>query len=144
MHKAYPSDTITPPPNPATQVATSDTTYQSVIEACQYLGLFTKIADAAGKHLSVASFTKAGYGLKNATIPGMGGPISFAPGQPYAIGPVTIVHYNPKTETLVPTGSTQWRARAGEQSSEAAPPRGGLPWSPERGRGVRSGPSATT
>ena len=107
VHKAYPSDTITPPPNPATQVATSDTTYQSVIEACQYLGLFTKIADAAGKHLSVASFTKAGYGLKNATIPGMGGPISFAPGQPYAIGPVTIVHYNPKTETLVPTGSTQ-------------------------------------
>ena len=48
VHKAYPSDTITPPPNPATEVATVDTTYQSVIEACQYLGLFTKIADAAG------------------------------------------------------------------------------------------------
>ena len=74
VHKAYPSDTITPPPNPATQVATTDTTFQSVIEACQYLGLFAKIADAAGKHLTVASFTKAGYGLKNATIPGMGGP----------------------------------------------------------------------
>jgi hypothetical protein len=107
VHKAYPSDTITPPPNPATQVATADTTYQSVIEACQYLGLFTRIADAAEKHLSVASFTKAGYGLKNATIPGMGGPISFGPGKPYAIGPVTIVSYNPKTETLVPSGSTK-------------------------------------
>jgi ABC-type branched-subunit amino acid transport system substrate-binding protein len=106
VHKAYPSDTITPPVNPNTQVASTDTTYQSVIEACQYLGLFTKIADATGKHLTVASFTKAGYGLKNATIPGMGGPISFGPHQPYAVGPVTVVSYDPKTQTLVPASST--------------------------------------
>ena len=106
VHKAYPSDTITPPVNPNTQVASNDTTYQSVIEACQYLGLFTKIAAAAGKHLTVASFTKAGYRLKNASIPGMGGPISFAPGQPYAVGPVTVVTYDAKTQTLVPASST--------------------------------------
>ena len=106
VHKAYPSDTITPPVNPNTQVASTDTTYQSVIEACQYLGLFTKIAAAAGKHLTVASFTKAGYALKNASIPGMGGPISFAPGQPYAVGPVTVVTYDAKTQTLVPASST--------------------------------------
>ena len=85
-HKAYPSDKITPPVNPNTRPASTDTTFQSVIEACQYMGLFTKIADAAGKNLTVASFTKAGYGLKNVTIPGMGGPISYGPGQPYAIG----------------------------------------------------------
>jgi hypothetical protein len=106
VHKAYPTDTITPPPNPNTQVAGTDTTYQSVIEACQYMGLFTAIADAAGKNLTVASFTKAGYGLRKATIPGMGGPISFAPGQAYAVGPVTIVTYNPKTQTLVPVSSS--------------------------------------
>ncbi len=106
VHKAYPSDTITPPPNPATQVATTDTTYQSVIEACQYLGLFVKIADAAGKNLNVASFTKAGYALKDATIPGMGGPISFGPGQPYALGAASVVHYDTKTQTLVPGSST--------------------------------------
>jgi hypothetical protein len=105
VHKAYPSDTITPPVNPSTQPASTDTTFQSVIEACQYLGLFTKIADATGKSLTVASFTKAGYGLKNATIPGMGGPISFGPGQPYAVGPVTVVTYDPKTQTLVPASS---------------------------------------
>ena len=45
----------------------------SVIQACQYLTLFQKIADAAGKNLTVASFTKAGYALKNASIPGTGG-----------------------------------------------------------------------
>jgi hypothetical protein len=106
VHKAYPTDTITPPPNPNTQVAGTDTIYQSVIEACQYMGLFTAIADAAGKNLTVASFTKAGYGLRKATIPGMGGPISFAPGQAYAVGPVTIVTYNPKTQTLVPVSSS--------------------------------------
>ncbi len=106
VHKAYPSDTITPPVNPSTQVAGTDTTYQSVIEACQYLGLFVKIADAAGKDLNVASFTKAGYGLKHVSIPGMGGPISFGPGRPYAVGPVTVYTYSTKTQTLVPASSS--------------------------------------
>lgn len=106
VHKAYPSDTITPPVNPSTQPAGTDTTFQSVIEACQYLGLFTKIADAAGKNLTVANFTKAGYELNNATIPGMGAPISFGPGQPYATGPVTVVTYDLKTQTLVPASPT--------------------------------------
>ena len=102
VRKAYPSDQVSNPPNPETTVVTNDTTYESVIEACQYLGLFVKIADAAGKNLTVASFTKAGYDLKNASIPGAGGTLSFAPGQPYAIGPVTIYHYDAKTQTLVP------------------------------------------
>lgn len=106
VHKAYPSDTITAPVNPETQLASTDTSYQSVIEACQYLGLFAKIADAAGKNLTVASFTKAGYGLKHVTIPGMGGPISFGPGQPYALGSVSIVTYNPKTQALVPASGS--------------------------------------
>ena len=102
VRKAYPSDQVSNPPNPETTVVTNDTTYESVIEACQYLGLFVKIADAAGKNLTVASFTKAGYDLKNASIPGAGGLLSFAPGQPYTIGPVTIYHYDAKTQTLVP------------------------------------------
>ena len=78
----------------------------SVIEACQYLGLFTKIADAAGKHLTVASFANAGYHLKNAAVPGVGS-VSFAPGQAYAVGPVTIVHYSEQTQTLVPDSSVK-------------------------------------
>ena len=43
------------------------------MQACQDLALFAKIADTAGKKLTVASFTKAGYSLKNITIPGSGG-----------------------------------------------------------------------
>jgi hypothetical protein len=78
-----------------------------VIQACQYLTLFQKIADAAGKKLTVASFTKAGYALRNASIPGTGGtPISFGPNQPYAIGPVNVVTYSPTSKTLVPASAT--------------------------------------
>jgi hypothetical protein len=106
VRKAYPNDTISNPTSPATHVQTNDTTYVSVIEACQYLGLFKKIADAAGKNLTVASFAQAGYHLKNADIPGVGS-VSFAPGQAYAVGPVTIVHYSPQTQTLVPDPSVK-------------------------------------
>jgi Periplasmic binding protein len=104
VHKAFPSDTFTAPVNPATTVQGNDTRFQSVIEACQYLSLFQKIADNAGKDLTVASFTKAGDALKDADIPGIG-TISMVPGQQYAIGPVTIYHYDTKTQTLVPDTS---------------------------------------
>ena len=76
-----------------------------MIEACQYLALFDDIAAAAGKNLTVASFTKAGYALKNADIPGIGA-VSFGPGQPYATGPVTIYKYDPTSKTLVPASSS--------------------------------------
>jgi Periplasmic binding protein len=103
VHKAYPKDTINPPPNPTSPTAASvPSTAVSVIQACQDLAIFTKIADAAGKKLTVASFTKAGYGLKNVSLPGSGGPVSFGANQPYAIGPVNIVTYSPKSKTLVP------------------------------------------
>ena len=109
VHKAYPSDKITPPVNPTSPQAasnSSDTTYASVLQGCQFLGMFTTIAKAAGKNLTVASFTKAGYGLRNVTFPGSGGPVSFGPHQPYAIGKATVVKYNPKTHTLVPASSS--------------------------------------
>ncbi len=107
VKKAYPSDTITPPVNPTSPGAggSTDTTYASVVEACQYMALFDDIAAAAGKNLTVASFTKAGYALKNADIPGIG-PISFGPGQAYATGPVTIFKYDATSETLVPASNS--------------------------------------
>ncbi len=110
VHKAYPTDTITPPVNPTSPLAaaaSTDTTYEAVEWACQYLGIFTKIADAAGKNLSVASFAKAGYALKNVTFPGSGGAVSFGPNQPYAIGPAQIVVYSPKSQTMVAASSTK-------------------------------------
>jgi len=108
VKKAYPSDTINAPLNPTNPAAASvPATATSVIQACQFLTLFQKIADAAGKKLTVASFTKAGYALKNASLPGTGGGlISFANNQPYAIGPITVVTYSPTSKTLVPASST--------------------------------------
>jgi Periplasmic binding protein len=103
VKKAYPSDTIHAPVNPSSAAAASaDSTAVSVIQACQDLAIFAKIADAAGKKLTVASFTKAGYALRNASFPGSGGPVSFGPNQPYAIGPVNIVTYSQTSKTLVP------------------------------------------
>jgi hypothetical protein len=108
VRKAYPSDTINAPLNPTNPAASSvPDTATSVIQACQYLSLFQKIADAAGKKLTVASFTKAGYALKNASLPGTGGGlVSFANNQPYAIGPITVVTYSPTSKTLVPASAT--------------------------------------
>jgi len=107
VRKAYPSDAIAAPANPNSPQAASsgsDTTYAAVEEACVYLALFAKIADAAGKNLTVASFTKAGYQLRKVTLPGSGGPVSFGPDQAYAIGKANIVVYDPRSGMLVPAG----------------------------------------
>jgi Periplasmic binding protein len=108
IHKAYPTDTVMPPVNPTSPQASASSTnatYVAVEYACQDLAMLTKLADAAGKHLTVASLTKASYGLKNVTFPGSGGPVSFGPNQPYALGSVNVVTYDPQTASLVPASS---------------------------------------
>jgi hypothetical protein len=97
VHKAYPSDKITPPTNP---ISGSDQTFYSVEAACINMALFTTIAKAAGKDLTVASFEKAGYGLRNATIPGSAAPVSFGSGRSYPLGPVIVVTYDPAKNVL--------------------------------------------
>jgi hypothetical protein len=107
VHKAYPSDTINPPPNPtAADAAKIPATAVSVIQACQDLALFAKIANTAGKKLTVASFTKAGYSIKNVAFPGTGGPVSFGNNQAYAVGPTTVVTFSPKSGAMVPASSS--------------------------------------
>jgi hypothetical protein len=97
VRKAYPSDKITPPTNP---ISGSDQTFYSVESACINLALFTTIAKAAGKDLTVASFEKAGYALRDATVPGAASPVSFGPGRSYPLGPVIVVTYNPAKNVL--------------------------------------------
>jgi hypothetical protein len=97
VRKAYPSDKITPPTNP---ISGSDQTSFSVEAACINVALFTTIAKAAGKDLTVASFEKAGYGLRNTTIPGSAAPVSFGPGRSYPLGPVIKVTYDPAHNVL--------------------------------------------
>ena len=106
VRKAYPSDAIAVPVNPEQSEAARvvQTRHTGSRRSLQGLAIFAKIADAAGKNLTVASFTKAGYQLRNVTFPGTGGPVSFGPDQPYAIGKANIVVYDPRSGTLVPAG----------------------------------------
>ena len=85
VRKAYPSLKITPPTNP---LMGSDQTFYAVEAACLNMDLFATIAKAAGKNLTESSFAHAGYALRNASIPGSGVPVSFAPGRAYPLGPV--------------------------------------------------------
>ena len=64
IEKAYPGDSIA---SPLTQSAV--TTYTAPINSCIQIGLFEAIAKAAGKSLTTSSFTKAGYGLHDVTLP---------------------------------------------------------------------------
>jgi hypothetical protein len=98
VKKAYPSDGIRAYD---ASLPASKATWMSVEFACSDMALFAAIAKAAGKNLTVSSFVHAGYGLKNLTLPGSNAPISFGPGRPYALGPVYMVHYDPKTKVLV-------------------------------------------
>lgn len=98
IRHAYPADTITPY---RITLPNSELTYLGPENACTDLALFSAIAKAAGKHLTVASFDRAGYALKDAVIPGAGGPVSFAPGRPYPVGSMYIGHYDASLGTLV-------------------------------------------
>ena len=105
VHKAYPSDPISPPPSPNTPAAAADSskaTYAAVVSVCATLAFVAVIADHAGKDLTVASFTKAGYGLRNVTLPGSSEPVSFGPHQPYPLGHPNLLVYSVKLGTLVP------------------------------------------
>ncbi len=112
VHKAYPSDPISPPPSPNTPAAASDSsnaTYAAVASVCQNLAILAAIADQAGKDLTVASFTKAGYGLRNVTFPGSSEPVSFGPNRPYALGSPNLLVYSFKLGTLVPAPTRNGR-----------------------------------
>jgi hypothetical protein len=99
VKRAFPDDAVASPVGQTAGDSSNDT-YVSVMSACTYVALFDAIAKAAGKHLTVASFTKAGYGLHNVKMPGVG-TVSFGPGRAYAVGPVYLAHYNPTTKQLV-------------------------------------------
>lgn len=98
LRKQYPSDHIN---TYSASAPGSQVTWTGIEQACTDVGLFATIAKAAGKHLTVASFVHAGYGLRNVVIPGSASPVSFGPNQPYALGPVYLVHYDASTKTLV-------------------------------------------
>ena len=72
VRKAYPSDKISAY---GSTIPASHATWMGVELACTDLALFATIAKAAGKHLTVSSFVQAGYGIRDAVIPGTNAPV---------------------------------------------------------------------
>jgi hypothetical protein len=99
IKKAYPGDAIASPIGQAASDS-SDSTYVSAMNACQNVAIFATIAKAAGKNLTVASFTRAGEGLHDVVFPGVGSAVSFK-GKPYAIGNVHLARYSTDTGGFV-------------------------------------------
>jgi hypothetical protein len=97
VRKAYPSDHIN---TYNAALPTSQETWIGVEQACTDLALFSAIAKAAGKHLTVASFVRAGEALRDVVIAGSSTQISFGR-QAYALGPVYLAHYDDAAKTLV-------------------------------------------
>jgi hypothetical protein len=95
---AYPSTVIG---NPIGAPTTAPTTWVAPENACQDVALFTAIVKAAGRNLTTETFQKAGYSLRNVSIPGMAAPVSFGPGRAYALGPVYLVTYSTKSHEFV-------------------------------------------
>ena len=94
IRKESPGDAITSPIGQSPS-DTSNQTYVAPMSACNNLGMFTAIAKAADKDLTVPGFDKAGFGLRNVTFPGIASPVSFGPDQAYATVPLYLAHYDP-------------------------------------------------
>ncbi len=68
--------------------------------ACQYISLFSQLAGAAGKDLTVAGFGKAAAKLGSVTIPGLG-TIKYDPKTHTWQQPLWTYKYDPTTQQLV-------------------------------------------
>ena len=68
--------------------------------ACQYISLFSQLAGAAGKDLTVAGFGKAAAKLGSVTIPGLG-TIKYDPKTHTWAQPLWTYKYDPTTQQLV-------------------------------------------
>ena len=98
IEKAYPDDAIG---DPVTATGSTPTTWIAPIYACQDVSLLTQIVTAAGMTLNNQTFARGGESLRNLSLPGVNGTISFAPGQQYATGPIYLITYDPASKTAV-------------------------------------------
>jgi hypothetical protein len=100
IKKESPQDPISSPIGQSPS-DTANQTYIAPMSACTNLAMFTAIAKAAGRNLTVSHFEKAGYGLRNVTIPGVARSVSFGPNQAYASVPIYLAHYDPAMKQML-------------------------------------------
>ena len=100
IEKESPGDAITSPIGQSPS-DTSNQTYIAPMSACTNLGMFTAIAKAAGKNLTVSGFDKAGFGLHDVAFPGIASSVSFGPHQAYADVPLYLAHYDPALKQML-------------------------------------------
>ncbi len=100
IRKESPNDAISSPIGQSPS-DTSNQTYIAPMSACTNLEMFTDIAKAAGKNLTVLQFEKAGFGLRNVRFPGLASPVSFGPHQAYANVPIYLARYDPALKQML-------------------------------------------
>jgi len=78
-----------------------DPDYQaSASAACRYISLFSQLAGAAGKDLTVASFGKAAEKLGSVTLPGSG-TVKYDPKTHTWLQPLYTYKYDPTRKQLI-------------------------------------------
>lgn len=100
IRKESPEDAISSPIGQSPS-DTSNQTYIAPMSACNNLGMFTAIAEAAGKNLTVPRFDQAGFGLRHVRFPGIASSVSFGPNQAYATVPIYLAHYDPALKQML-------------------------------------------
>ena len=100
IEKESPGDGITSPIGQSPS-DTANQTYIAPMSACTNLGMFTAIAKAAGKTLTVSAFERSGFGLRDVTFPGIASSVSFGPHQAYADVPIYLAHYDPALKQML-------------------------------------------
>ena len=88
-------------PSPVNNTESANQQFSSVVQACQYLALFTAIAKKAGKTLNTQTFTQAGDSLGAVHIPALGTG-SFSKAAPAGTFPLYLYRWNASGGQLVP------------------------------------------
>ncbi len=86
--------------DPVTATAGTPVTWTAPELACQQMAMFTDIAKAAGKTLTVKTFGKGGTSLTHVTLPGGGGTFNFSGGHNDGNGPVFVYQWSPSKKIL--------------------------------------------
>jgi Periplasmic binding protein len=88
-------------PSPVDNTTATTQQFSAVVTACQYLALFSAIAQKAGKNLTTKTFAEAGDALGTIHVPALGNG-AFSKSDPAGTFPLYLYRWNSTTGQLVP------------------------------------------